>query len=337
MKNTSFIAFVICVLVIPGTLFAQDAYRPFMAYRFDMYFDANLFSTTSNFDANGSKQDLITNASLQAINTELSARYLFLHSLGVYSGLRFNNIDTNNGLLSRTNSILTYYFFGADYELYRSGGLSLYADVSYAISNEEIDVAGDTAIASDGANEAKASGAVVYENGDFRTFARAGVNYRADGLSLLAIYGFGADYMISPIRIGMDFSGISTVQDDDNTATPVNRDLVTTRVNGGSRKYFAVNPNLLEGKLYVSYNLDKDLSIKMYGGAGLVGSNSAQGMTYGGSINWGFGAGRKTSQPIEIQDSNSISDQDPNFKVDTDDGVNQDLFRKTSPVKPPKK
>ncbi|MGZ3691897.1 MAG: hypothetical protein ACXVAX_10355, partial [Pseudobdellovibrio sp.] len=149
-----------------------------------------------------------------------------------------------------------------------------------------------------------------------------------EGLSSLLKYGFGGDFRMSQFNLGLNFDGFSSIKDDDNTSTPIARDLVTTRVNAGSRRYYAVNPNSLVGELYLQYNYDKDLSLKIYGGSTVVGSNSANGMVGGLAFNWGFGGGYKRSAQ-----QNKPSENDPGFKVDTNDGVNQDIFKSTNTPK----
>jgi hypothetical protein len=255
---------------------------------------------------------------------------------GLAGGVEFGNVETNNGTQARTQSTLTYYFLGADFSLYKSKTWSVYAEGQFKNASESINVNGDEALASDGSNEMIAKATGMYTGSNFRTYVSAGGNFRGEGLSTLLVYSFGADYNFSGFRVGLNFEGYSTVKDDEQTATPIVRDLLTTRVNAGSRRFYSVNPNYLESQLVLSYSFDKNLNFAVFGGPSLIGSNSAQGLSAGAKINWGFEAENAKVSTSEVVEQTNQSPTDPGFKVDTDDGVNQDLFKNTAPVTPKK-
>lgn len=336
MKNSRFILLILCIFVTTPAAFAQEPYKAFAPNRFDFYLKANYFNTNSNYDANGSKQALIAGASLQTLRTEAALRYVLFGRAGLTGGLEFGNVETNNGTQVRTQSTMTHYFLGADFSLYKSKTWSLYAEGSFKNASESINVNGDEALASNGANEIVGKVTGMYAGTDFRTYVSAGGNFRGEGLSTLLVYSFGADYNFSGFRVGLNFEGYSTVKDDEQTATPIVRDLLTTRVNAGSRRYYSVNPNYLEGQLVLSYAFDKNLNFAVFGGPSLIGSNSAQGVSAGAKINWGFETEAAKVSTSEVVEQTNQSITDPGFKVDTDDGVNQDLFKNTAPVTPKK-
>jgi hypothetical protein len=336
MKMTRFIPLIFCMLSTTPVL-AEDVYKPFVAGRFDSFLGADYFTSSANYDSNGSKQNLISGASLTNIETNMNIRYLFWDRLGLSTGLTFNNVDTNNGVQSRTKSALTYYNIGADLEIYHTFNWSFYVDGSYKIANEEIDIRGDDAVASDGASEAQLAGVAVFQNNDWRFYGKAGYDYRAEGLSSLVRYGAGGDIALGAFRIGLNFPGYTSVSDDEKTSTPIDRDLLTTRVNGGSRRYYAINPNSLEGQLYATYNWGQDLTVKIYGGSTIIGSNSAEGLTGGFSLNWGFGPTKKTFRSKDVPNNSNLPDDEEGFKVDTNDGVNQEIFQKSSSPPTPKR
>lgn len=334
---TRFIPLIFCMLSTYQTAFAEEVYKPFAAGRFDSYLGAEYFSSSANYDSNGTKQNLITGASFSNISTEMSARYLFWDKFGIYTGLLFNNVQTSNGIRDRANSALAYYSFGADLQVFHSYNWSVYIDGNYKMANEEINITGDDAIASDGANEAIISGVVIYQNEPWRMFGKVGYDYRTEGLSSLVRYGIGGDYAFGSFKLGLDLTGYSTVQDDEKTATSIDRDLVTTRVNGGSRRYYAVNPNSLDAQLYGIYNFGKDFAVKVYAGNTVMGSNSAEGYTAGVTLNWGFGMTKKAIKSEDVPNSSNLPDDEAGFKVDTNDGVDQGIFQKSQSAPAPKK
>ena len=343
-RNIFLSTFILCIFLTPFftpvAAQASETYKIFTANRFDAYLDTKYFKSESNFDLSGAKQSLPVNSTLQNINLQTSARYLFFNDLALYSGINFNNIESNNGINSRTNSQLTHFFVGGDYQFFQSENWSLYTDISYFISNEKIDLNQDTAIASDGANDFKTLVVAVVDSESFKSFAKVGVDYRTVGLSALLLYGFGGEFFIGNSAIGAEFDGISSIKDDLKTDTPLVRDTLTNRVNAGSRIFYSINPNLLDGQFYFSYAFNTNLAVKFSAGSSVIGSNSADGNHAGFSINWGFSGNNSSShlvrQPKKVINNSSLPDNEPGFKINTLDGVNQNLFKQVEPVKPKK-
>lgn len=335
---------ILCSLLLPEIVLAQSVYRVFSVDRFDMGLSTDFFKTESNYDASGGKQALAAGSNLQLVTLNTSIRYVLFNDLGLYSGLTFNNVQSANALTTRTNSHLAHFYVGGDYQLLSSDSWSLYADVSYAHPNEKIDINQDAALASDAAAEAKVQLTGVFGTESFRGFARAGYDYRTQGLSALLIYGFGAEVIFSDAALGLDFAGYSSASDDEKTSTPSVRETLTNRVNAGSKKFFSINPGLLDGSVYFSYAFNPDFIFKVSAGATVMGSNTADGYHAGVGFNWGFGGGpvktsqgRKVKTPLKkIENKSNLPDSEPGFQIDTQDGVNQDLFKTPSPV-PPKK
>ncbi len=327
---------ILCISVWTQVVYSQDPYRKFYTNRFDYYLSGDYFKSESNFDANGGKQLLVAGAGLQTISTRTSARYTFFDRAGLFAGVDFNNVDTNNSFQQRTNSSMTYIHLGSDFRFLKSESWNLFGEVLYKKSNEEINVSQDTAVASDGADEIVGKLTGSYQGESLRGQASAGVNFRGEGLSTLLVYGFGADYRLNKFTIGVNFEGFSSVKDDENTTTPINRDLLTTRVNAGSRRYYSVNPNYLEGQISFGFDFDKNLNCAIYGGSSVIGSNSAQGVVGGIKLNWGFGIEKKRFR-TDDDDLNQPAGSEPGFKVNTEDGVDQNLFKNTQPVPAEKK
>ena len=330
-----------CVLyLLPRQVRADEVFKSFSIGRFDLNFDTNYLKTNANFDSGGEKVSLPLNSYLQLIKFKTQARYIFFNNLGFYSGLNFNNIESFNGTNTRSNSILTHFFFGSDYQIAHSEKWSLYADVSYYLANVAVNPNQDDALPSDGASEIKAFlvGTMNFEK--LRSFAKIGVDQRSDGLSTLLLYGTGLEYFIGYYSaLGFEINGVSTVKDDSNTDTALVRDTLTGRVNAGSRMFYSINPNALEAQISYSYTIENSFTLKMSAGSTVKGSNTAEAGRVGLSANWSFGnrgiGKSQLKKSKKATDSSiAISDEDPGFKIDTDDGVNQELFKQVDPVKP---
>ena len=325
-----------CMLLFSKPALAGDVYRSFFANRFDMYLDSQFFKSTSNYDANGSKQSLPGTSSFQNISLDTSARFLFFNNLGIYSGFLYNYVDTSTGAVVRNTSALTHYFAGADYQLLATDRWTLYLDFTYLIASTAVDAAADVAIATNGANEAKAVGVAVYSVDKFRLFTKLGYDFRTEGLSALLLYGAGGEVAVGNVKLGLALDGFSSVKDDDYTSQPLARDAITDRVNAGSRRYYAVNPNLLDAQVYFQYSFGGNMNAKISAGSTITGSNAADGISAGLALNWGFGVSSASLRPDQVPNRSSLPDQEQGFKVDTNDGVNQEIFKPVTPALPKK-
>lgn len=335
---TSVLFWALCFL--PHQLRADEVFKPFLIGRFDLNLETNYLKTNANFDPNGEKQSLPANSSLQLAGLKTQARYLFFNDLGFYSGLNFNNVESNNGTNTRSNSVLTHFFFGTDYQIAQTEKWSLYADVSYYLSNVAVNLNQDDALPTDGASEIKALlvGTINFEK--LRSFAKVGLDQRSDGLSTLLLYGTGVEYFIGHYSaLGLEINGASTIKEDSNTNSALIRDTLTDRVNAGSRLFYSINPNVLDAQLSYSYTIENSFTAKLTAGTTLKGSNTAEATRVGLSANWSFGNRGLVKSQVkktkkQTDSSIAISDEDPGFKIDTEDGVNQELFKQVEPVKP---
>jgi hypothetical protein len=335
MKNIA-LTTLICMLFTQQPAFAGEVYRTFIANRFDLSLDAQYFKSNANYDANGSKSDLPSGDEFQNLGIDTRARFVFFNDLGFYTGLLSSSAQSKSGAVSRSTSAVTHYYAGVDHQFMGGSHWSAYLDASYLFAASTIDATTDTAIGSDGANEAKLSAVLNYTAESARFFGRFGGNFRTEGLSALLLYGLGADYAFGRSRLGLELSGFSSVKDDDYTNSILVRDTVTNRVNAQSRRYYSVNPNLLEAQIYLQQQFGSNTSVKLFAGSTVIGSNTAEGIIAGVSLNWGFGTIPATLRPDDVPNRSSLPDQEPGFKVDTNDGVNQEIFKPVTPPKPKK-
>lgn len=336
MKNIVKNVLILCVLLSSVTSVASEVYRIFIPNRFDLDLDLQYFKSTANYDSNGSKANLAAGADFQNLAIDSRARFVFFNDLGVYTGLLANDTQSNNGAVSRSTSAVTQYYAGFDLQVMAGAAWSVYLDSGYFFSASSIDATTDSAIGSDGASEAKVNAVFTYVGESVRIFSRLGGDYRSEGLSALLLYGAGTDYGFGKSRVGIELSGYRSIKDDDYTSQLLVRDSVTNRVNAQSRRFYSINPNLLEAQLYFQQLLGSSTKIKLFFGSTVVGSNTAEGLIGGLSFNWGFGSIPSTLRPDSVPNRSKLPDQEPGFKVDTNDGVNQEIFKPVAPAKPKK-
>ena len=307
-------------------------------YEFDITLD--YFKTTSNFSSAGTKESLPSGNHLQSINTMFRTRYTLTEQSALVGGVVIGNTESKDNLATRTNSSLSHVVFGGDYRIIETQLWNLTAEGSFTYILDKFNAATDAALNNDGANEIKALLGMSYFWGDFRPFAKGGINYRFEGLSTLFIYSLGSEIRYDSFYYGFLLNGVMTIKDDEKTQKAFERESVTNRVNASSKRYHSINPNLLDTEVYITFKLNKNFSIKPFAGYTLSGSNTAEGFHMGITVGWGHEAPiqRFKSQKTELKNKNTdrptaIDPSDKGFKEDTNDGVNQDYFKNVNPSK----
>lgn len=333
--------FLLTVLVRSG--FADEVLHSYRQGRADFGISVDYFKTTANFGTDGSKVDLLSGNYFQKIDTYIGARYVLFDDWSVFANVKVGGSESMDALSTRRNSSVSQILIGTGYQLFNTGFWATSVDLSYTQAVEKIDPATDNVLNNDGANEVRGLATTSLNFDDLVPFAQVGINYRTEGLATLLLYTGGVELKLSPVNLGVLLRGLSTLKEDANTARPFVRDLITGRVDAGSRKYDSINPSLLDSELYLKYDFGRDLSFKTFGGYTLSGSNSAVGFHVGAEINWGFGAdgSRSSSVPTKRnavrkpipKNKITLDPSDKSFTEDTNDGVNQDYFKPLAPAK----
>lgn len=352
MKNLKSGILFLLLLNMSNSVDAAEIFRNFTSNRFDAHFEVNYFKTEANFASNGSQQSLPSGYSFQVIDTAVSARYVLLDDLGLHAGMNIGSSEAVDLLATRRNSTLNYVDLGADYLFFRSRQFSLYADLTYRHAVEKVATDIDSSLNGDGASEVHARVTTLFDVGYMQPYLSGGVNYRTEGLSTLLMYTLGLRSTVGHFGFGAALNGYISAIDDSKTNTPAERELVTNRVNATSKKFYAVNPNLLDADLYLKYMFSRNFAIHVNAGHTITGSNTAIGLHAGAGITWGFGGDHyenyskpgssfsPTSTPSAPNkpggtDRTQTPQPVKKFQEDTSDGVNQDYFKPVTPAQDP--
>ncbi len=353
MKNLKISTLFFALLYFSELSFADDVFKNFTENRFDSTLNVNYFKTESNFAKDGGQQSLPSGYSFQVTDIFAQGRYVLIQDLGLYAGLNVGSSEASDLLATRRNSTLNFVHVGADYLFLQSHLMSFYGDLSYHHAVEKIATDTDSALNNDGASEVHAKITGLFDLDYVQPYILGGVNYRTEGLSTLLTYTIGVQSKFSQLVLGAALNGFASVVDDKKTGTPAEREIITNRVSATSKKFYAINPNLLDSDIYLKYNFSSNLSVQANGGYGIIGSNTALGYHFGAGFNWGFGGSHyeNFSKPQKSSQSPAVSPMPAprpmarppvppappappkKFQEDTNDGVNQDYFK---PVKPAK-
>lgn len=349
MKNLICGLLFLLVLNLSIIVRADEVFRVYAPGRFDSYLSLNYFKSEANFASNGSQQSLPSGYSFQVIDTAISGRYVLFQDLGLHAGMNISSSESIDIIATRRNSTLNYVDLGGDYSIYQGRKFAMYVDLTYRHAVEKIATDTDSSLNSDGASEVLANVTTLFDVGYMQPFLSGGVNYRMEGLSTLLSYKIGVQSLVGRFVFGGALNGYISVIDDSKTGSPAERELITNRVDATSKKFYAINPNLLDSDLYLRFMFTPNLSMHVNGGYTLTGSNSALGLHFGGGVSWGFGGDQyanysKPSHPLAPLQILPTRPQNPKaqptppvnkFQEDTSDGVNQDYFKPVTPSQDP--
>ncbi len=320
---------------------ANNPYQVFKKNRIDFDIKTNYFKSEANFTSDGSQQSLFRSNSFQNIDVTSSVRWELIEDLGLIGGFNIASSESSDALSTRKNSTLNRIDLGADYLFWNSDIHEAFVRLMSSYSLEKIELNTDSVLNSDGATEIKPEVVIRFNFGGLYPYASGGLNYRSNGLSMLATYAAGIEARFSEIGLGAAILGRTSIKDDDQTNSASVRDILNNRVNAGSKKYFAVNPNSTDLELNLNFSASDNLLFKLFGGYTLLGSNSAVGYNAGIAVNFNYGeknqvrsVHKKKNKLQSNENLNTISrEPTPNdFKEDTNDGVNQEYFKPVAPV-----
>lgn len=317
-----------------------NPYQIFRKDRIDIELTANYFKSEINFGSDGTQQNLTSGNYFQNIDMTPTARWEYFEDIGFVAGLNVAASESSDPLTTRKNSIVNRVDLGADYLFWNSDIHETFVRFIYSHPLEKNSGSTDSVSTSDGATEIKPEIIMRFNLDGLYPYVQGGLNYRSEGLSTLATYGAGIELRFSEIGLGAAILGRASIKDDDYTNSIAVRDAVNNRVNGGSKKYFSVNPNSTDLELSMVFSASENLLFKLFGGSTLIGSNSAVGYNAGLSVNFNFDDEKyhstvKRKNKSKTNENLNVISREPtpnDFKEDTNDGVNQEYFKPVSPA-----
>lgn len=315
-----------------------DPYQVYRAQRFDLAIDTQFYKSTANFDSGGQKTDLPFENSYQLIDVTPQLRWGMFRDFGVRVGGNVGTSESVDPVNTRNNSTFNRIDVGADYQLLNYDSFQTILDFEYSHAMEKVNENGDDSLNSNGASEIKPTAIMRMDLGSFYPYAYLGGNIRSEGLSTLLTYGVGGEFRFSELGLGAALDGFSSVKDDQYTNSASRRDLVTTRVNGGSKRFYSINPNALAAEIFVNFAMTDFIKFKAYGGADVTGSNYSQGFFVGAAVTFTLDYGNNSyddEQPVvrkrPTTKKTKAKPVDNGFREDTNDGVDQNYFKSVDP------
>lgn len=347
--------FVGLFLLVPGgeKAHAFDNYKEFKRDHWDFELGTQYFYSEANYvNMGGGTQKLTSGNHYQLIDVNFSTRYMPSRDWSVFALATIGSAESKNSVSTRSNSSLSQAIGGFDFIMY-DGAFQLVPEIAVLIPFEKVNGSGDQVLNSEGVFEAWARMTAQKDLGAARMYGWLGINYRGEGRSYLMPWGVGLQGKFATWKLGAEVFGTQSITDDTDTSNKALRNAYLNQVDAESFRWYSVNPSVVDTLLYATWNLTPAWSLQANAGATVAGENSAAGYHVGGFIRYSFDLTQGYSAPAAYEPvrnsvprgkSNMYKEADTDlssekkvkkFREQTDDGVDQSLF-KPAPTKRPK-
>lgn len=334
-------AFIFLAFAVSGPAWALDNFKEFKRDHLDLEAATNFFYSEANYPQDGGSLSNLPNGNhYQLLDVTMGLRYVPRKTWSVFGWTTIGNAESKDTLATRSNSSFSEAGFGADFLMY-SDAFQLIPEFAFVMPFEKIDPTTDHVANSEGVMEVRSRLIAQMELGASRPYAWLGFTYRGDGRSFLMPWGFGLQFKVKRFLLGAELFGYQSVSDD--TDSSVTRTAYINSVNAGSLKFYGKNPSLMDSQLYATWNITKKWTVQAQGGVTLMGSNSAAAYHVGGFLRYSFdftegylrdeeyiptdsSIPQGRSQMYDRSDS-MTSEKVRNFQEETEDGVDQNLFK----------
>lgn len=305
---------------------------------FEIATGANYFETTSNFNNVGTKVNLLSTNKYTLIDFFLESRYVFSGLWSVNAKAFISNAESKNIDFNRANSTLNALEASVDWMVYR-GFMDIIPELKVRYSLDSISPTQDSVITNEGVMEM--IGLVKAQNNYswFSYYVGGGYQFRSERSGIMPWYlGGGLQWKHS--FLGLELNGFQTVTDDgDKGANESIRNALIQRVDAGSYKFYSVNPSHIEAAVNLDIGFSSGFLIKSYVANSISGQNYSNGLTIGVMINLLFDTMSNNSvksQELHVKEVVPVK-RESDYKIQTQDGVDQTLFQKEEiPIAPVK-
>lgn len=252
----------------------------------DINFGANYFTTTANYDTEGTNfTGLLNDGELNLITTHLEAQYGLNKHWGMSTRFDFVSGQSNNNLINRSSGKLTDAYLALNYR-WKHGSLRFFHEFDARIPITTFEPNTDEIILNEGALAGSLKSWAEYKAWKHRFYAMIAFTYQDDGRASLLPWSIGFHRNTRKYTYGAEIGGHESITDDESALSPSIRFVVTDRVNSSSRHFYSVNPSLIYTELWAGYRFKGKFLVRAFYNKTLTGKNSAEGQTLGVDFKW---------------------------------------------------
>ena len=249
-----------------------------------------MFNTKSNYNSKGNEQDLLTNRSYKLMSGRVWGAFDWDERLRAYVSTGYAQATSSNGFSTgeQTGSGMTdvevkaYWEAGFRPWFFRPFGRFVYP-------MQRVSLGTRTPIYAEGAMEVEAGGRMGYDWNGITPYAQVSLRYMDEGRATLLPWSLGAQVKYNFLLAGLELYGQEVLKKDSKSDDPRDKQFVTDFSNGGSYKFYAVDPSYYEVRAYVGADVLNQLILRLGYGQTLLGKNAAAGQTILLSLEYRFG------------------------------------------------
>lgn len=293
------------------------------------------FDSSANFNGDGNKVNLLSTNKYTLLDSFVQSRYVFPGAWSVSASANVSNAESKNTDFVRTNSALNTLSISADYMVYR-GFMDLIPEFTFKYSLDPVTSNQDTVMTNEGVMELIAMLKAQNNYGWFSYYLGCGFDYRSERSGLFP-WNVGGGVKWGQSFLGVELSGFQSVMDDGDKGTLESaRYSLVQKVNGGSYRFYTVNPSHTQASVNIDLGFSRGIILKSYFATSMAGQNYSSGMSAGVSLTLLFDAFSKKPTYVEPtknheQEVKKVIEEpvkQEEYKIQTDDGVDQTLFQK---------
>lgn len=305
----------LAVFAISFECFAQAPSAP-RENRYEIRGEFSYFTSESNY---GSGAQVPDDGSFTNALTSTQVLFDLNPDLRLYGGAVYGWTEADDGYESRTHSGFSEVSLGTQY-WFRLPLVYLVPQGDFTAPTFRVDEYSDDPLIGEGAMKVRAGGWAIFRLGLVRPFVYAGFEYRDEGRSHLLPYRVGLQFKQKMFWLQGEYRGHQTVMDDENSDLRQDRDLYLHQVNGGSYRYYAINPSVGEGAVEAGLQVGS-FGVKAGFAMTATGDNAAEGWTALVGVSFS-----PTPAPVERR-------EDEGFEFKTED-YDKSLFKETDELSP---
>ncbi|MES3036967.1 MAG: hypothetical protein V4736_03590 [Bdellovibrionota bacterium] len=316
-------------------------YREFRPRTLEVSAETQYFSSNKNYDSNGKSVALLYDNSYSLIQAPFGARYIFSPHFSMRGGVEISMAESKNAdpfyRGNRSNSAIDEVSAGTDYLMFDWSGWQLVTDLDVRMGLIGISNTTDEVMTHEGVTTITPSVQLQTASESFEILGNVGYRYRTGGRADLVPWAVNAGLVFGSFSFGAELAGQQSIgQDADKgtTASELAREIAVLRANGGSYRFYGINPSYMEAAGFARFRGDT-WKTSIFGGTTLSGTNYAEGIFVGVNVTLAFDFGSASYMTPAKKRRSAPAEPEEEFRPSTNDGVDQNLFKPIA--KPPPK
>lgn len=266
--------------------FSASAERPTVPRpgTFSLGTQLDYFKTSSNYDSSGQLLSLYGGANYQNISGTANFGFDWSHTFRSYASLSYTGAQVTNDIGTKTNSGFNEVKVGT-LAWFNAGIFSIAPEIDVITPFWRVKEDNISPLIGEGSFQVQGGSWVILRLQNVQPYAFAGYDFLDGGRASLLPYSVGINFKPNQWWIEGSLNGYTSVVNDSAFDFRFLRDIYLGTVNGGSYRYYAINPNYGEIDLASGIELGE---VRIFAGVGMsvYGNTAANGWTVSAGISF---------------------------------------------------